>query len=671
MNPNFDLRHWQQLGLLRPIDVALAELILSRSPAPASVGLAIALCSQRTGLGHVCLDLKSMLAQPLSHWLAELSAAPSEVTAARKHVLSQLQSSSLASWWAELAKAEAIALAPEASNSQANRPLVLGGSSERPLLYLRRYWQYEHSIGQQLAQRLAFKPGLGPDFASLLAQLFTSTDAAIDWQQVACCLAASSGFAVITGGPGTGKTTTVVKLLALLQGNQLLSQLPPLRIHLAAPTGKAAARLQESIAGAIHQLPLASLPSAQAQAIRDQIPKRVSTLHRLLGPIAQSKAFRHHSGNPLLSDLVVVDEASMIDIEIMASLVQALRPSCRLILLGDKDQLASVEAGAVLGDLCHNAEQGNYWPETAAWLQSHTQSSLPARFQNPQGSALSQSITMLRHSYRFSQQGGIGALALLINQPTPAQKHEPLAALQQLIDDNPEQLLWQTPESPSCPQLRQQLLAGYRPYLQWMHSQRPSENAAAEHWDAWALGCLQAYGQFQLLAAVRQGLWGVEALNELCIQVLAKAQLIEPNPGQWFAGRPVLITRNDYGLRLMNGDVGLCLLREVQDDQGQSRSQLAVAFASNETPGTVRWLLPSRLQAAQTVLAMTVHKSQGSEFAHCALLLPDQGSPVLTRELLYTAVTRAKERFSLLTPKKTVLAKAMMQQVQRHSGLGL
>src|SRR5699024_650381 len=217
-----------------------------------------------------------------------------------------------------------------------------------------------------------------------------------DWQKIACLLAAKNRFAIITGGPGTGKTTTVVRLLALLQGLNLHQGLPALRIHLAAPTGKAAARLSESIAKSVSDL-------NTHQEIKDQVPTTASTLHRLLGTQPNSRHFRHHVANPLPTDCVVVDEASMMDVEMMAQLVDALPPQARLILLGDKDQLASVEAGSVLGDLCHTAEQGHYTPATQQTVQALSGETISAEHVNAEGPAIAQATSMLRHSYRFDK----------------------------------------------------------------------------------------------------------------------------------------------------------------------------------------------------------------------------------------------------------------------------
>jgi hypothetical protein len=252
------------------------------------------------------------------------------------------------------------------------------------LLYLRRYWTYEQRIRAGIEARLS-RPLTLPEDATrtLLDRLFAEENADTPpWQRIACALAARRAFAIVTGGPGTGKTTTVVRLLALLQGLALEAGGPPLRIRLAAPTGKAAARLNESIAGQVASLPFDRLPGGE-DALRPAIPTQATTLHRLLGTRPDSRHFRYHAGQPLPADIVVVDEASMIDVELMAALLEALRPDARLIMLGDKDQLASVEAGAVLGDLCRHAREAHYTPQTRAWLEGVTGARLPEDLVDP------------------------------------------------------------------------------------------------------------------------------------------------------------------------------------------------------------------------------------------------------------------------------------------------
>jgi exodeoxyribonuclease V alpha subunit len=551
-------------------------------------------------------------------------------------------------------------------------PLVLAGHR----LYLRRYWCLERDVERAIQARMLTPDDLATDgpmdlVRTTLDTLFPATQpSAVDWQKVACALAARSAFSVITGGPGTGKTTTVVRLLALLQ-RLALAHAPhrPLVIRLAAPTGKAAARLKQSIRHAIHQLPGAQPEDAVA---RDHIPTEVSTLHRLLGTRPDSRMFRHDARHPLALDVLVIDEASMVDLEMMAATLQALPAQARLVLLGDKDQLASVEAGSVLGELCRQARDGHYRPETAQWLQSLTGQPLPEDLQDPQGPALDQHIVMLRHSHRFDSGSGIGQLAAAVNagddravqqvlseaHPDVFEHHWPS------VDDERLQALILPPQNPSVGP------PGLSHYLHVMQAQRPPLEAAPAEWDAWALRVLAAHGQFQLLCALRKGPSGVLGLNARVQAILARQRLIDP-AGEWYAGRPVIVTRNDYALGLMNGDVGIALpypqrhRTEATLDWG-----LRVAFPTHDDTHPIHWVLPSRLTAVDTVYALTVHKSQGSEFDHVALLLPPEHTPVLTRELIYTAVTRAKSWFSLIgIGHPRLLQQACRHTVQRSGGL--
>ncbi|WP_299310411.1 exodeoxyribonuclease V subunit alpha, partial [uncultured Halomonas sp.] len=387
-----------------------------------------------------------------------------------------------------------------------------------------------------------------------------------------------------------------------------------------------------------------------------------------------TRHFRHHRLNPLPLDLVAVDEASMVDIDMMAALLDALPPQARLVLLGDKDQLASVEAGAVLGNLCARAEGGHYREKVARWLEAATGVPLPASLQDGDGQPLDQSIAMLRHSFRFDDKSGIGQLAKAINAGDSTQ------ALK-VLDDSayPDVQRIALPRSGSSRAERRLLpLAlegrgaenawGYRLYLNAIQPRpdspesqtlaaeehllpRPAIGASKADWDRWAAGILKAHTQFQLLTPLRNGHHGVEALNQRIEQALARAGLIDkPDPAtHWYEGRPVLVTGNDYALKLMNGDIGIALEVPVEFGSADAGTTLRVAFPAGDGQGGIRWVLPSRLQQIETVFAMTVHKSQGSEFAHTALVMPDTLSPVLTRELVYTAVTRAKKSFTLLS----------------------
>lgn len=648
---------WSERGWLRELDRALAQLFAELDPdASPLLLLGAALASHQLGQGHVCLDLAATLANPdfvLS--LPPEGEDSEEVMSLPSQVLAGV---SLEAWLAACAGSSLL--------ESEGAPLVLSGAC----LYMRRYWNYERQVAGNIAQRLQARAAAPADLAARLASLFPEAlvvdgQRLTDWQKLACAMAAQGRFTLITGGPGTGKTTTVVRLLALLQEAAMATG-EPLRLSLAAPTGKAAARLTESIGAQVQSLAL-------DERVREQIPTLVTTLHRLLGSRPGSRHFRLDAANPLPLDVLVVDEASMIDLEMMSSLLDALPVHARLILLGDKDQLASVEAGAVLGDLCREAESGGYSERTRLWLESQTGERLddPALVSGEK--ALAQHIVMLRHSRRFGSGSGIGRLARAVNQGDAQTARATLAAgaddlhvlrLSGEQDRGLERLLI---DGQGGGQSRPQ---GYAYYLQVMQAQRPLPEASEQAWDDWAGGVLAAFDQFQLLCAVRKGAWGVEALNERIAEALVRRGLLEQAHG-WYEGRPVLVTRNDYSLGLMNGDIGIALrLPEPPEVPGApTRQVLRVVFPRNDGSGALRHILPSRLSAVETVFAMTVHKTQGSEFAHCALILPDSLNPVLTKELVYTGITRARHWFSLIENRAGIFEQAVQRRVERRSGL--
>ena len=677
------LTRWSERGWLRPLDRAFAEFLRGEVPdAHPLLLLAAALASHQLGRGHVCLDLAATLADarfalslpPEGDDGIALPALPDEL----------LAGVTLADWQAALAHPLLV------GRGAGNTPLVCVGTR----LYLRRYWQYEcdvrAGIDARLAAGAALQAGLAPvAFRAALDALFPAApDGAVDWQKLACALAARSAFSIVTGGPGTGKTTTVVKLLALLQSLALHNGADsrPLRIRLAAPTGKAAARLNESIAGAVARLPLDALPAGER--VRDAIPTEVSTLHRLLGSRPDTRHFRHDARNPLPLDVLVVDEASMVDLEMMAALLAALPPAARLVLLGDKDQLASVEAGAVLGELCERSRATHYTPATRDWLASVTGAAIDAALVDPAGEALDQAIAMLRVSHRFTAASGIGRLAEAVNAGDIATLHalwpQGYADLARVklagSDDGSFRTLvidGGVANFPAKGQGRRsgdEVLpppVGYRHYLLAVRDGQPPADAAPEAFDAWARAVLAAHGRFQVLCALRRGPFGVDGLNLRIARLLAEAGLIPATQG-WYLGRPVLVTRNDYGLGLMNGDIGitLALPRAGSAPGAPLHWGLRVAFPAGDDTHGIKWVLPSRLQAVDTVFAMTVHKSQGSEFVHAALVLPESLSPILTRELVYTGITRARHWLTLATAGgDRVLDEAVGRRVLRASGL--
>ncbi|MGO3208002.1 MAG: exodeoxyribonuclease V subunit alpha [Halomonadaceae bacterium] len=708
---------WVSRGWLRDLDLALVRFLDRETQnAPPLLLLGAALASHQLGRGHVCLDVAATLEAPDF----ALSLPPegddlNDPPPLPSHVLATL---TLPEWQAALNHPTLI------SDGPGNTPLVRSDGQNTTRLYLRRYWQFEQTLHQEIATRLSadspmhssmdspvYKSEESPLLKSALDALFPPNDT-LDWQKVACALAARSSFAIITGGPGTGKTTTVVRLLALLQTLQLAQpNAHPLRIRLAAPTGKAAARLNESIAGQVNELPLSGLESlldehsdaSSSNAI--DIPTEVTTIHRLLGARADTRHFRHNAANPLALDVLVVDEASMVDIEMMTALLSALPASAKLVLLGDKDQLASVEAGAVLGDLCRRANAAHYTPATAQWLAELTDHPLPDELIDQEGQPLDQAITMLRVSHRFTETSGIGQLAQAINQPLSEalrerDKHQAVhgvlnngyADLHHLVlkpdaqneDSALERLvITGSPERfPNAGEGRTNFKGdpmapptGYQHYLNTLASERPDTAMTFEEngktYDAWAKQVLKAYSRFQLLCALRKGPWGVEGLNLRIAKTLRREKLLFGNDHTlekgWFEGRPVLVTQNDYGLKLMNGDIGITMA--VPDPRTPNKSLLRVAFPTSDPENPIHWVLPSRLHAVETVFAMTVHKSQGSEFQHTSLLLPQTPNPILTRELVYTGITRARDWLTLIEAKRGILNDAVTREVMRVSGV--
>lgn len=593
-----------ELKLLRPLDVQFA-LMVAKDEHPA-VMLAAAMLSRDTGEGHVCL--------PLSH----LSSSMQPKGRAREFWQQLFAEANAPQEW------ETLLLSSDAvSGGERSSPLILS----RGRLYLNRMWRNELTVARFFSENNAPFVVDEAQLAATLNALFPVSDT-IDWQKVAAAVALTRRISVISGGPGTGKTTTVAKLLAALVQ---MAGTDKCRIRLAAPTGKAAARLTESLGAALRKLDLSDAQKAM-------LPTDASTLHRLLGAQPGSQKMRYHAGNPLHLDVLVVDEASMIDLPMMARLIDALPPHGRVIFLGDRDQLASVEAGAVLGDICSWVNAG-YTAERAAQLSRLAGATVPAGDGQTAG-ALRDSLCLLRTSYRFGSDSGIGQLASAVNRGDKKEIDAVFARGFSDIELKPQH------STEDYAAMLDDARAGYGPYLQLLRDRADPEVVLA------------AFGEYQLLCALREGPWGVSGLNQQFEQLLTRhRQIVPQRHSRWYEGRPVMIARNDSALGLFNGDIGVAL------DRGEG---MRVWFPMPD--GTIKSVQPSRLPEHDTAWAMTVHKSQGSEFTHAALVLPTQIVPVVSRELVYTAITRAKVRLSMYADKN-LLAQAIATRTERRSGL--
>lgn len=542
-----------------PIDQQLATLLAGADPAIDNKALAYAvrILSHQVRQGDVCLLLANYAGRQIEEYrLPDLPA-----------------------WLAILESSSAV------GEPGASTPLILENNQR---LYFQRYWLYEQQLATALRDRVnkssADSHATIPVDEKILIQRLADQRLS-EQQRQAIAHAIHSPLSIITGGPGTGKTTTIAGLLKIFYHDN-----PDTRIALAAPTGKAATRIQQAISAGIN------LSSQHVSA---------STIHRLLGYRPNRVNFRHHAENPLPYDVVIIDEASMIDLALMSKLVTAVSVNARLILLGDADQLVSVETGAVFGELCRNSED----------------------------SLLKHNILRLQHSYRFAQVTGISQLADAVNNGDSE------TALQ-LLDAQ---------QFPEVTRIASEMSLLDQSLIQHL-SQQFETNAEP-------LQRLQENNQFQLLCAHRKGRWGVEELNQSIENLLRKHNLVS-GQGHYYHGKSIIISRNNYQLNLFNGDIGVL----VHSQSGE----LKAYFSTSENG--IRELSPARLPTNLTAWALTVHQSQGSEFDHVLLVLPEELSPVLSRELIYTAITRARKSIRIMG-SRDVLEQAITARTNRQSGI--
>ena len=555
-----------QIGFV-DIDEHFADFVAQFGGDPMLMSLAAALLSRSIREGHVCISLWPMPRSPDEINLDTILEWPSAST-----------------WRRVFAGSKAV------GGPNAQTPLVLDDSDR---LYLRRYWNYQQRLARALRVKAAGNRGDGRGQTGTRAG---AIDAAVN-----------NALTIISGGPGTGKTTMVLHILArLLQepGSEHL------RVALTAPTGKAAARLEETIRTGLEKLEC-------PEEVKARMPRVASTIHRLLGFKGNSVYFRHDSRNPLPLDLLVIDEASMVALPLLAKLFDALPERCRVVLLGDRDQLASVEPGAVLADMVDAAV-------------------LP-------GSPLHQAVVTLEKNYRFSEESGIHHLCGAVRQG------EAEEAIRILREKSLGDLVSFEHHQPRPPQAKfsEAVLGGFSALV-------------AEKQPAIALAQLKT---FRVLAALRRGPFGVEGLNRKIEEILAEANLIPDPTSSGYAGKPILITQNDHQIQLYNGDVGILLPDAAATE---NPTQLWAWFLGKEN--TLRRFAPARLPQHEAAYAMTVHKSQGSEFDRVLFILPDRDIPVLTRELIYTGLTRARSQVELWW-NETVLGQAVIRRAERDSGL--
>ncbi|MGW0042550.1 exodeoxyribonuclease V subunit alpha [Rhodococcus sp. NPDC003348] len=596
------LRAFNEAGVLGAADVhvalRLAQLAGERSE---DTVLATALAVRAVRSGSVCLELDRIRDMGVDALVAE------EETEVDLDALP---------WPEPAALLDALNASPLVVGGAAGplRPLRLVHTPIGPLLYLEKYHRQEETVRRVLDARAGDHPEVDVDVLRAgLADIFRDEEAP-DRQRVAVAVAATHRTAVIAGGPGTGKTYTVARVLAMLRrlhGDGL-------RIGLAAPTGKAAARLQESVQG-----------EGAALGIPDTLA--ASTLHRLLGWGRNGPKF--HAGNHLPYDVIVVDETSMVSLTMMCRLLEALRPQTRLILVGDPNQLASVDAGAVLADL---VDRPVTVPENPLLEQTVGPDLGAARWAAGERDRLRGGIVRLDRNRRFDEE--IGALADAVRDEEPDRVID-------LLRTGGTGIEFLAPDDLDA--LRRQVVAN-----------AAEVTAAAEAGDVAA--ALELSEQHRLLCAHRdRPLYGVSWWERASLEWIGAATGHRLDPDGWSAGRPLLVTANDYDAQIYNGDTGVVVRR----DDGE----LIAAFARGSRPLLIH---PSRLSSVQSVYAMTIHRSQGSQYGTVSVILPDANSPLLTRELLYTAITRARKKVRIIGTEDAVRA-AVTRNVRRASGLRL
>ncbi len=507
------------------------------------------------------------------------------------------------------------------------KPLIL---DEKGRLYLYRYWQYEKILADNILSRNSNEVD---DFDEALLKegiknLFPDSSNKENQQRIAAVSSILQKFCVISGGPGTGKTTTVVKIIVLLIEQALKNGYKP-SIALAAPTGKAAARLKESVK---QMRVFLNCPDE----VKTIIPDEAYTIHRLLGPLVGSPYFRYDKNNQLNYDIVIIDESSMADLALITKLFTAVPLSSRIIILGDKDQLASVEAGAVLGDICDTGNMHGCSVNFIKKIEKILQSTDIVQKKEP---PIADAIVKLNMSFRFDEDSGIGNLSKAVKE---GKADDAMRILNN--DDYKDISLFNIDPDQFLPDIFDSYITSYYElYLK----------------ETTITGAFGFFSNFSILCALRQGPGGVNNVNLIIEKKLKERGLINTS-SKWYNGRPIMINRNDYNLKLFNGDIGIIYPDNETDNKPK--------FFYQTPEGSFRKILPIKLPEHETVYAMTVHKSQGSEFDHVLLVLPDRPGPVLSRELLYTAITRARKKVDIVGSEE-ILRLMIDKPSERKSGL--
>ena len=602
----FEQKTFQNLNpdFFSEIDICFADFIqrISEKEGPL-LFLTLAFLSRETASGHICLDLSEYAGKQL------IDKDKSIVFPA------------FAEWQKDLLAFSAI------GSPRDFKPVIL---DERGRLYLFRYWQYEKNLAKELTRRSKMQNIFQDnEFIRKKIELFfpDTEDKAPDMQRAAAVTALFKNLCIICGGPGTGKTTTVAKILALI----LECRQKELKIALAAPTGKAADRLQKSISFSKSDLNC-------SEKILSCIPETASTLHRLLGMIPNTSSFRYNKDNLLPYDVVVIDEASMIDLPMLSKTFSAAAPETSIILIGDKDQLASVESGAALGDICTKDAVNFFSSDLCKVFRNSAGIEVISSSEKPSPPVLSDCIVELDKNYRFKSNSHIFKLSSAINRGDISGS---LAALEEAADDVSHiQTSFQTHIKNHLSNI---IINNFLPVI------KASSYEIA----------LQLLDHFRILCALRKGPFGTMGINSVIENKLVKMDHIDP-ASKFYHGRPIMITQNDYSLKLFNGDTGIIF--NDPDKKGETKAYF------KENDNSIRSFHPSTLPEHETVYAMTIHKSQGSEFDNVMLVLPENESPVLTRELLYTAVTRTKEMIQILGSEK-IISYAVSRNIERRSGL--